>query len=264
MALTAEAIIERRMGLGGSDAIRIMGTDDDWHKLWLEKTGRADGDDLSTVWPVQLGIVTEALNLRWYEFKTGRKLTRLGDVVICPDHSFLRCTLDGFDASIPAVIQAKHVNGFSKIEDVVARYSPQVTHEMIVTQAPQGFLSVIIGASEPVVQEVEYDAFFASEYIERCAEFWQYVIDDREPPGAPMATSVAPPKAERVVDFSGNNAWGQWAAEWLENQIAAKRFTIAVTEIKALIEADVKEAFGFGITASRSKAGAITIKARKS
>ena len=55
--LTKEALIERRKGLGGSDAAKIVAGD--WHALWLDKTGRVEPEDLSAVWPVQLGVASQ-------------------------------------------------------------------------------------------------------------------------------------------------------------------------------------------------------------
>lgn len=259
-ALTKDQIAARRLGIGGSDAAKIMGTDEDWHALWLEKTGRAEGADLSHVFAVQLGHATEPLNLDWYELTTGHLVTRRGEVVVCPDYAMLRCTLDGYDAARPAVIQAKHVNGFSKLPDVLARYTPQVTHEMICTETPNGLLSVIVGTNEPAVLEVPYDEFYANEYIDRCRRFWAYVVEDREPAGAPAP--IAPPtpiELMRVVDMQGSNQWAALADDWLTNEPAAKKFDKAVKGLKGLIEADVREASGHGLVATRDGRG-VTIK----
>ena len=57
--------MDRTQGVGGSDAKRII--DGDWHTLWLEKTKRVEQVDLSDVLPVQMGIITEKLNLDWLE-----------------------------------------------------------------------------------------------------------------------------------------------------------------------------------------------------
>ena len=64
--------VERPKTIGGSDAIRIM--EGDWHSLWLEKTGRAEPADLTWVLPVQLGILTEELNKKWFVQETGLSL----------------------------------------------------------------------------------------------------------------------------------------------------------------------------------------------
>ena len=60
------------------------------YALWREMIGDPDykPEDLSDVWAVQLGSCTENLNLDWYERRTGRSVTRCGDVVVqsppCP------------------------------------------------------------------------------------------------------------------------------------------------------------------------------------
>jgi hypothetical protein len=62
----------RRPFIGGSDARIIM--DDDKAallRLWLEKRGETEPEDLSGNLIVQLGLVTEPLNRIWYERNTG-------------------------------------------------------------------------------------------------------------------------------------------------------------------------------------------------
>jgi predicted phage-related endonuclease len=161
------------------------------------------------------------------------------------------------------VLQAKHVNGFSKIEDVRARYQFQVMHEALVCGAPQGILSVIIGANEPVLELIELDDFWATDYIDRCREFWQHVVDDRAPEqGAPIPEPPAP-TVMRTVNMDGNNAWASLAADWLANKDGAKKFKAAEVELKALVEIDVRLAEGHGVSCSRNKAGSLSLKETK-
>ena len=44
-------------------------------RLWKEKRGEAEPEDLSNNLVVQLGVATEALNRTWYERNTGRTVT---------------------------------------------------------------------------------------------------------------------------------------------------------------------------------------------
>lgn len=258
--LTKEQLLERRKGIGASDAPKIIAGE--WHQLWLEKTGKVEPEDLSGVFAVQLGSVTEQLNLDWYERKTGRVVQNRGvAVVMSPDMPYMRCNLDGQDKTDDTIIEAKHVNAYSKIEDVKARYTPQCIHQMIVTGARKAILSVIIGTNEPVLEEIEYDAFFANEYIDQCRQFWHYVEADLPPPqGAPMLVEAVAPEKMRKVDMTGNNAFAAGAVDWLANKDAAKKYEAAQKDLKALVEADVCEAAGHGIIIKRSKAGSLTIK----
>src|SRR5258705_8407744 len=63
----------RRQFIGGSDARIIMGSDEAaLVRLWREKRGEIESEDLSGNLIVQLGSVTEDLNRRWYERNTNQ------------------------------------------------------------------------------------------------------------------------------------------------------------------------------------------------
>src|SRR5262245_6310322 len=66
----------RRYFIGGSDARIIMGDDESAIiRLWREKRGEVEPDDLSGNLVVQLGNATEELNRRWYQANTGQTVT---------------------------------------------------------------------------------------------------------------------------------------------------------------------------------------------
>ena len=66
----------RRYFIGGSDARIIMGDDEAaLIRLWREKRGEIEPEDLSGNLIVQLGLATEDLNRRWYEANTGQVVT---------------------------------------------------------------------------------------------------------------------------------------------------------------------------------------------
>ena len=69
---------DRRSFIGGSDARIIVGTKDEkvLLRLWREKRGDEPAPDLSGVLIVQLGLVTEDLNRRWYELNSGHRITK--------------------------------------------------------------------------------------------------------------------------------------------------------------------------------------------
>jgi len=65
--------VGRRYFIGGSDARIVMGDDEAaLLRLWREKRGEVEPEDLSGNLVVQLGLVTEDLNRRWYERNTGQ------------------------------------------------------------------------------------------------------------------------------------------------------------------------------------------------
>ena len=66
---------DRRSFIGGSDAKIIMGSEEaSLVRLWREKRGEVEPEDLSDILIVQLGTVTEDLNRRWYERNTGHAI----------------------------------------------------------------------------------------------------------------------------------------------------------------------------------------------
>src|ERR1700684_4661152 len=87
---------DRRGFIGGSESRIIMGEDEAaLIRLWQEKRGEVEPEDLSRNLPVQLGLVTEDLNRRWYEANTGEVITDAQKQVRHPTVRWLAATLDG-------------------------------------------------------------------------------------------------------------------------------------------------------------------------
>ena len=88
--------VERRYFIGGSDARIIIGEDEAaLLRLWREKRGEIEPEDLSGNLIVQLGLVTENLNRRWYEANTGQVITDVQQLVRHPTIRWMAATLDG-------------------------------------------------------------------------------------------------------------------------------------------------------------------------
>jgi hypothetical protein len=83
-------------------------------RLWREKRGEAEPEDLSGNLVVQLGIVTEGLNRTWYERNTGHNIR---DVQRRVRHSaifWMVATLDGLVEQTGAVFEAKFMLPWAK------------------------------------------------------------------------------------------------------------------------------------------------------
>jgi len=95
----------RRSFIGGSDTRIIMGKDEAaLLRLWREKRGEAEPEDLSGNLIVQLGIVTEQLNRRWYEANTGHAVTDVSEADSTP-----RIALDGGNAGWTSSVERRGV-----------------------------------------------------------------------------------------------------------------------------------------------------------
>ncbi|MGZ2411015.1 putative phage-related endonuclease [Sphingomonas sp. F9_3S_D5_B_2] len=252
--------VESQSYLGGSDAnIVFSGNRDKISRLWLEKRGEVEPEDLSSSLAVLLGSWTEAFNRQWFEKLTGESVARIGDVQVCTEHSWRRCTLDGFIDARRCVWEAKHTNPFCKPEEVLERYMPQLQHNMAVLGVERAILSVIFGNHRYETFEVAADWVYQQELLEAETAFWDCVISGSRP--VPAAVAPAPrPIATREVCLDRNNAWAAAAVDWLQYRQAAKAHAEATNQIKGLVEEDVRRAFGHGVEAKRSKSGALTIR----
>jgi hypothetical protein len=238
------------------DADKIM-------NLWRELVGDPAfvDEDLSDVWPVQLGAHTEPLNLDWYEKRTGKTLSRRGEVMVMPGFEWAAATLDGWDDDLSAPVEAKHVGGFEKTPVILERYAPQAHWQMIVTSAAQCVFSIIEGAREPVIEIVDFNEEYAAELWARAQQFMECVRTLTPP--VVLAPVSAPVVAEKIYDMTGNNTWASEAVTWITTRQAAKDFAACEKAIKAIIPADAAKCNGHGITVSRNKAGSLSIRELK-
>ena len=102
----AKNAIERRSFIGGSDARIIMGHDEaSLIRLWREKRGEVEPQDLSGNLIVQLGNATEPLNRAWYERNTGRAIKDVQRWVRHPVNRWMAATLDGRVEETDAVLR---------------------------------------------------------------------------------------------------------------------------------------------------------------
>ena len=108
----------RRYFIGGSDARIIMGDDEAaLVRLWREKRGEVEPEDLSANLIVQLGLATEELNRRWYKANTGQLITNVQLQVQHPTVRWMAATLDGRVEATGAVFEAKFMLPWSFSEE---------------------------------------------------------------------------------------------------------------------------------------------------
>jgi hypothetical protein len=215
-------------------------------------------DDLSHIWPVRLGEATEQLNLDWYEMKNGVTLTRRGEVVVHPTFPWAAVTLDGWDGALNCPIEVKHTGGREPLEVIIERYWPQMGWQMFVTNSTQCGLSVIMGASEPIVEYVERDNEYIGEMVARGRQFMGFV-ERREPPVV-LPAVPAPIDATKIYDMTGNNTWSSSAADWLENIDAAGICKDAEKILKSIVPEDAKKCHGHQIQITRDRAGRLSLR----
>jgi predicted phage-related endonuclease len=228
-------------------------------RLWREKRGEVEQEDLSRNLVVQLGVATERLNRAWYEANSGQVLT---DVQRHVRHSILRwmaATLDGRVEGTGAVFESKFMLPWSFSEEAAAqKYMAQLQHNMWVVTARQAVLSVITGGGKWVEITSYADPLYQHLIVTAERKFWR-CVESGEPP---RLFGVDPPKprieAVRIVDMSSSNAWAEFAAVFARTRATHLEHEHAKAELKGLMPEDAKEAIGHGVRAKRSKSGAVS------
>lgn len=253
---------DRRSYIGGSDARTLMGRDEAaLIRLWQEKRGEVEPEDLTANLLVQFGCVTEELNRRWFETNTGHQLHRVQHFLRHPRHEWMGATLDGMIEGDAAVYEAKFMLPWNFAEDAAAeKHMAQLQHNMLVTGARRAYLSILTGGAKWVSIEVEADPLYQTVLLQVERIFWRCVHSGE----VPRPFDVEPPRAKvpviQVVDMGSSNAWAEHAAVFLRTREAFLQHETARTELKGLMPEDAKEAYGHGIRAKRSRAGAISFE----
>jgi predicted phage-related endonuclease len=252
--------VDRRRTIGGSDARIIMGSDEaSLVRLWREKRGEVEPEDLADNLIVQLGTVTEELNRRWYQRNTGHAIRDVQRRIQHPVNKWMAATLDGRVDPGGAVFEAKFMLPWTFSEEVAAeKHMAQLQHNMWVTNARSAVLSIITGGGKWVEMSVDADPLYQHLLLTAEKKFWRCVESGEEP----RLFGVEPPRprleAVRIVDMSASNAWAEIAAVYRRTRPAFVEHEAAKAELKKLVPEDAKEAIGHGLRARRSKSGAVS------
>jgi predicted phage-related endonuclease len=250
----------RQSIIGGSDARIIMGNDEAaLMRLWQEKRGEIEPEDLSGNLIVQLGRATEDLNRHWFERNTGHAVKDVQRRIRHPVNRWMGATLDGLVEATGAVFEAKFMLPWSFSEEGAAeKHMAQVQHNMWVVNAKMAALSIITGGGKWVEIALSADPLYQHLLLTAERKFWR-CVESGEPP---RLFGLEPPRprlaAIRIVDMSASNAWAEFASVFRRTREAFVEHEKSKSELKGLMPEDAKEAFGHGIRAKRSKSGAVS------
>jgi predicted phage-related endonuclease len=263
MTTQPDVTLNRHLGIGGSDARRIL--EGNWFELYQEKVGEAEPADLTQVFRVQLGKHTEDFHLDWIE---RREIWQIGMRNHRIDHSeiaFMFCHIDGRVHSKECPIEVKHSNGRANARDAAIYYMAQLQHILACTGDDQIYFSVIAGNEEPELALVSRNNGYIADLIDLETNFWWHV-ENRVPP---EITPTGKQEILKVVaanttidglkpyDMTGNNQWANLSIDYNECKAAAARFETAKKELKELVPPDASQATGHGVTVKRDRRGAL-------
>jgi len=228
-------------------------------RVWREKRGEVEPEDLSNNLIVQLGNATENLNRRWFEAQTGLDVRDVQRRVRHPVNRWMGATLDGIVGASGAVYEAKFMLPWSFSEEGAAeKHMAQLQHNMWVINARQASLSIITGGGKWVHLIINADPLYQHLLITAERKFWRCVESGETPHLFGVEAPRPRIEAVRSVDMTGSNAWAEFAEIYFRTRIPYFEHESAKAELKKLVPEDAREATGHGLRAKRSKSGAIS------
>lgn len=180
----------RKSGIGSSEIAAVLGANKQKSALlfWLERTGRAEPEDLGDNDLVQCGRELEDVILSIiYPRKSGRPSRRDGRLLRSIQHPWATCTLDGWTCEAGHdyhPLEIKNVAGFSEPDwedGAPLKYQLQCQHQMLVTGAPRVTICALIGGCKPVWQDIQRDERVQQLIIKHGSDMWRRIQEDDPP-----------------------------------------------------------------------------------
>lgn len=274
---------DRQTYIGSSDAKLILAGDYD--RLWREKKGLLPKPDFSEVFHVQLGVIVEPFHAEWTIRKLNeeRGSTEFQHSLHTPaqEQHFASATTsagavlgshpDGLLRHVSSgqiyPLEVKHTGRFGSAADAAQFYMPQLQHHMFCWGVDRLLFSVVIANEEPERCWIGLSPEWIEHYVQKCDEFWRYVITDTAPSPKLFDTDapIVPTKVADSVpingfkrrDISSDNRAQSLVPEFLETQRAAKRHDEIKNELKAMMAKDENELYSPALTMKRDARGAI-------
>ncbi|WP_186023176.1 YqaJ viral recombinase family protein [Burkholderia gladioli] len=264
----------RRTGIGGSDAAAAVNLNPYMSpiKLWLDKTGRAEGlpgpgpDDTTS--PTYWGTLLEPIVAASYTKATGNKVRRVNAVLRHPTIPFMLANLDReiVGARDVQILECKTAGEFGARlwRNGVPEYVElQVQHQLAVTGKTAAHVAVLLCGQALEVFRIERDDGLIARLVELEARFWQYVESDTPPPAdgsesADRALRHLYPGHGGTVDFTGDVRLSSTFAD-----LVAVRAEIETRQaVEAQLKQTIQQAMG-DATRAKFETGEVSFKRSK-
>jgi predicted phage-related endonuclease len=195
----------RLQGIGGSEACIVLGlTKKSWLELWGEKLQLIEPDSFEDLEYIKWGNILEDPIAQEVSARTGRRIIDHGRFAIAfsEKYTFMHCTIDRempypglYVDAVPNVLMPPGFGPGSLSIKSAGEYrredwdegpplwaQVQVQHELIVHDWQWGTIAALIGGNKLRFYDVVRNENFCATLIEREREFWQYVIEQKQPP----------------------------------------------------------------------------------
>lgn len=234
MTLSPQALERRSRGLGSSDAAAALGLN--IHKspfrLWQEKTGAVEPDNLDGNEAVELGVLLEPVVAELFQRRTGKTLHHVNQTIEHPRLPWMVCNIDRRVVGEPALAEIKTAGHWAAQSDewgevgtdeIPFKYAVQVHHQLAcLPKYEVGYVPLLVAGQKFKLYAVKRDEQVIAMLERMLGAFWKNVVD-----GVPPMPTTLEQAKER---------WPQSIAQEIEATPEVLEAVEALAEAKAAIK----------------------------
>ncbi|MEK4219995.1 YqaJ viral recombinase family protein [Bacillus sp. FSL L8-0222] len=254
-----EWLLERRKGIGGSDASVILGINK-WQtpfELWLDKTGQVPVSESGSE-AAYFGSLLEDIVAKEFEIRSGKKVRRRKAMLRHPKHDFILANVDRMIVGEKAILECKTTSAYNMKEweddEIPDSYIVQVQHYLGVLgpEYKKAYFAVLIGGNKFVWKEIERDDELIAMIFQAEIEFWNEkvlggkapVLDGSSAAEEYLKQRYAEAEGGKVVDLTSDDKTRIQQYLQLKEQI--NELSLQAKELENQIKHEMKEAeYGF-------------------
>lgn len=187
----------RKNYIGGSDAAIVAGinTYSSPYKLWLEKTGQVESEDLSDNLKIWFGKEAEELVAKKFCEDERKKVRRTG-VWVNDKYPWASASIDRMVVGENAFLECKTSSGLYKDrwadDQIPDAYYCQVLHYMTVLELDYCYIACLFdNGTDYVVRRVEFNQEDSDELMAAEKKFWEECIQGGKMPAADSSEACA-------------------------------------------------------------------------
>lgn len=193
--LRQQWLMDRKKGIGGSDASAILGFNQ-WKsafELYIDKTSDQieEIDNEAIHW----GNVLEDVVAEEFTRLTGKKVRRRNQTFKHKEHDFMIANIDRDVVGERALLECKTTNAFNRDawegNKIPPAHMCQIQHYMAVLDYEKAYIAVLIGGQKFIWKEINRDDEFIELMIEHLEHFWNEHVTKGVAPEIDGTTSAS-------------------------------------------------------------------------
>ena len=257
---------ERRKGIGGSDAAKVLGYSR-WggpFSVWQDKVNGVR-EDLSDMEAVHFGNVLEDVVAREFEEREGLKVHRINGIVTSKEHPFMLANIDRKISGQNVGLECKTANARKADEwegdELPGEYYCQVQHYCAVMGWEGCWIACLIGGQRFVHKFIPANEVFIADMIAVERDFWENYVVPKIPPALSLFDSGAslPQTKDTMLDATEEDI--ECAAKLAGINAQIKGLETHKTLLENILKTRIGENAGIkGIATFKASAGRVSWK----